>query len=221
MKSKYRFSLVIIVILLVITTSLGSSYALWSVSKTQPEANNIATANCFQLTNVANDSTNINLTDTYPLTDQKGLLTTPHIITVTNNCNVDIPFRLYLHTLTAEANAEKPRIPDQYIRASVVNGASTVTNDLTTFTADANYQSSLQYHQSGSNTNTNGTINNSYILTSGTIASNETKTFSIRLWIKEGDYGSTLNADGSTTYGTDLMNKSFEANVSIDADSRY
>src|SRR5574344_2068903 len=86
MRNKYKVLLLLIVVLLVVTITCGYSYSLWSVTHTQ-ETSNVVNTGCFELT-FSESGSNINLLNTYPISDTKGLLTTPYTFTITNTCTI-------------------------------------------------------------------------------------------------------------------------------------
>ena len=102
MRLKYRVSLAVISILMVMTLFLSSSYSLWKITVTQG-GENVISAGCFdvKLENVDNNN-NINLTNTYPMTDEKGKNLTPYIFKITNNCTIDASYTIYLNQLDSQ-----------------------------------------------------------------------------------------------------------------------
>ncbi len=204
MKKSYKIALLIIVFLLVITVTLGSSYSFWQLTHEQTNNNQLTVANCFSITFTEN-SESINLRNSYPLNDERGMLTSPYSFTIKNNCNTAIPYTISLNTLTiSSAFPELTKLGDQYIRVSLTGTSSfdpVALNTLLTTTSPI----------SDSN------INTTYVLKEGTLAANSSaETYNLRLWVSESAAdGTVLNADGSTTYGTNVMNKAFEARIVV------
>lgn len=171
MRLRYRIPLAVIAIMMVVTMFLGSSYALWKVTKYQPTANVIETG-CFELT-FTEQSSSINLTNAYPITDEKGLKTTPYTFTLKNTCTIDAQYIVYLNTLkTAETKIDDSLIKYSLLKTgdsiSVANPLSTATlnNDVSSFTYDKD-------------------LLTSYSLVTGTLAQNEQVQYNLRLWIDE------------------------------------
>ena len=69
-------------ILLLITLSIGISYASWVFGGTQKDFNTLG-SKCFELT-MMNESEGITLEKTYPITDQEGLELTGYTFTIKN-----------------------------------------------------------------------------------------------------------------------------------------
>lgn len=171
MRLRYRIPLAIIAIMLVITMFLGSSYALWKVTKYQETANVIETG-CFELS-FTEQSSSISLKNTYPITDEKGLKTTPYMFTLKNTCTIAADYKVYLNTLEPTGT----KITDTLIKyslqktggsvavASLLSGA-TVNKDVTNFTYDKN-------------------LLTSYEIATGTLQPEESAQYSLRLWIDE------------------------------------
>ena len=112
MRLRYRIPLAIIAIMMVVTLSIGSSYALWKVTKEQDVAN-IITTGCFEVSFIE-ESNSINLTNTFPITDEKGLTTTPYVFTLKNTCTIDADYTIYLNTLNLTNG--KTKIADNLIK---------------------------------------------------------------------------------------------------------
>ena len=81
MSKKYQISLLVISVLLVLAIITGTSYALWSNTHVQ-QSQNVVTTTCFSITFA--ESSNISMSNAYPMSDEKGLTTTPYTFTVTN-----------------------------------------------------------------------------------------------------------------------------------------
>lgn len=171
MRLRYRIPLAVIAVMMVATMFLGSSYALWKVTKYQETANVIETG-CFELT-FTEQSSSINLTNTYPITDEKGLKTTPYTFTITNTCTIDADYTVYLNTL----QTTKSKIDDGLIKYSLFKtGDSVATANLLTSATVNTDVSSFTYDK---------TLLTSYSLVSGSLAQNESAQYSLRLWIDE------------------------------------
>lgn len=171
MRLRYRIPLAVIAVMLVITMFLGSSYALWKVTKYQ-ETTNIIETGCFELS-FTEQSSSISLKNTYPITDEKGLKTTPYMFTLKNTCTIAADYKVYLNTLETTGT----KITDSLIKYSLQKtgdsvavasllGAATVNSDVTNFTYDKN-------------------LLTSYELATGTLQPEDSVQYSLRLWIDE------------------------------------
>lgn len=201
LRLKYRIPLAIIAIMLVVTLSIGSSYALWKVTKEQSVAN-IITSGCFDVSFIE-QSSSINLTNTYPMSDEKGLQTPAYVFTLKNTCTIDADYTIYLNTLNLTSG--KNKIADNLIKYSITKTGAVENNNVallnTATTADKTMFNATDFDATTA-------IDTSYSLASGTLKASSTKngtdggeaTYSLRLWI-----------DSSAT--TAINGQSFEASV--------
>jgi hypothetical protein len=126
MRLGYRISLIVIGVLLAVSTTLGSSYALWTITDYQETPNEI-TSGCFSLSytdTIDEKSTSINLTNTYPITDDKGLELSPYVVTLKNTCNIASAYKL---SLTTDNNNT---LNDQYLKTNLINKTQNTTFDI-------------------------------------------------------------------------------------------
>ncbi len=176
MRLRYRISLAVIAIMMVGLMFLGSSYALWKVTKYQ-QTENIIQTGCFAIT--FSDKNPINLTNAYPVADSKGLQLTPYEFTIQNTCDVKASYTVYLNTLETGAT----EIPYNLVKYSLqkVGGASAVAKSLSAATPN-NETSSFNYSK---------TLKSSFALETsegeakGVLAENESVKYNLRLWIDE------------------------------------
>lgn len=195
MRLRYRIPLAMIAIFMVLTLFMASSYALWKVTIYQ-ETENIIETGCFSI-EFKNESSSINLGNTYPMSDASGLKTTPYTFTLKNTCTVDAKYTLYLNTLAVNGT----KLDDNLIKYSIVksDGALNVVQKLAT----AKTNSDLSHFSF------NKKVLKSYELGTGTLkgkssdTSNDggSATYSLRLWI-----------DSSAT--KTIANQTFEAGIS-------
>lgn len=196
MKIGYRISLLVIGILLAISTTIGSSYALWTITETQ-EDSNVITSGCFTLSYTDifdNKSTSINLTNTYPLTDEKGLTLSPYTVVLKNTCNIAATYEL---TLTTDANNT---LNDEFLKTNLVN----VTTNTSFNTNTLNTLEKITLDENLIDTITNEkaiTTKDTYLLANGVLNPEEEVKFELRLW---------LSSDAPNT----TMGKKFTAVVS-------
>lgn len=193
MRLRYSIPLTVIAILFVITMFIGSSYSLWKVTEYQQTENVIRTG-CFELA-FTEQSSSINLTNTYPMSDEKGLKTTPYLFTLTNTCDIDASFSIYLNTF--EAKNGETKIDDRYIKYIIgeTNASSSVGQNL----SSAQKNTDISNFQYGAGNK----IATSYEIATGTLKGNtnsellngESASFSFRLWI---DSSATTAINGQT-----------------------
>ena len=179
MKNK-KTILLIIGILLGISFLAGISYAYYIKSHSQEE-NNVVKTKClnFSLTNEKND---IKLDEQYPIPDSEGRKLTPYQFTITNTCEQFISYNVNLESLeatTMDSSAVKVMINNE----APVNLS---TLESTSVSIDSSKDSK--------------------ILATGSLGSNDSVDYALRLWM---DYGDTAD--------TSSMNKVFESKVVVTA----
>ena len=179
--NKKKKIILTIVVLLVTITVIGVSYAYWILSFSSVNPNKVATS-CLSLS-LTNEKNDINLTKVYPISDAEGKKLTPYSFTITNTCDLFLSYTVNLEVLNAST------MPYKYIKAMVNNEAITNLNDLedTTTTLD--------------NTST------SKILAKGTLGTDDSADYNIRLWMDE----------DVTVNDTDSMSTEFLSKVTISA----
>ena len=177
MKKNTKIIILVGVILLVIVSVVGVTYAFLSTGGTQEQANTF-NSGCLSIS-LTNESASINLTNTFPITDIEGLNTTSYDFTIENTCNSSTNYQINLESLNPVSNT----LDADYIKVSL--SSDTVGNVISTLS---------------DNNTTTSYIDGSYIshnLYTGTIAGNTTKTYHLRLWI---DYDATVAQAANKTY---------------------
>ncbi len=202
MKNKYRYSLIIITFLLLITTSMGSSYSLWVINRSTATEDVLEGLTCFEIDTTGSTSM-IQDYALVPMPDERGVLMSPSLIKVKNNCNIRIPFRIILATI----NYDNTPINESFIRFSL-SGDQTIAPAYLSSRETIN-----DYALSGQ------TINNTYIITTDYVDPNETKNYGFRTWLTDTNLTSTTLQDGTIVYGGDLVNKRFNAFIIVEANS--
>ena len=181
MKKKHKILLFTIGTLLILSLCISTSYALWASSVTQ-ESENVVSADCFEITFV--DSNPIHLEHSFPMRDSDGVQTTPYEFTIKNICNHAADFQINLETLSAS------------------------TLDASNIKADLNGRIS-EYGNATSVTPTFNNASSAARLYSDTLASNETKSYNLRLWIKE------------DAVQSEIENKIYSSKISVIATPKY
>lgn len=172
-----------------------NTYSLWSPTYSQNDVNKII-AGCFELEvndlDVNSASTAIKLENTYPMTEDKGLLTSPYLLTIKNTCNIPSEYTVILNKFN------NSNLQNDFIRYQMKNGDNVSTQLLSNankYVLDASLKNDLETERGLS-------INESFNLATGSLNENETVSYELRIWV---DYNAT----------NDTMNKSFEANVTV------
>ena len=132
--NKKVFVFVIVGFLLILSLALGLSYASYLVDKTQSNNNEI-TFGCFNLdvTQQTNPLTselyNINLVNSFPMSDAQGTSKTPYVVTVTNNCTTNT---YDTETVIAINVLKTNTISENYVRVATQLGNNQIS-DLNAF----------------------------------------------------------------------------------------
>ena len=152
-------------ICLLILLGIGLSYSMWNMRVSQDTDNVISTTDCFDIT-LANQSNAIKLDNAYPITDTKGKTLTPFTFSINNVCDTAVAYTVSLE------NLEGTTLASDYLKVMVNNNEPLLLNSLST--TDVVNTTSIE----------------SRVLDTGTLFKNNTKEYSIRLWI---DYNTTLD----------------------------
>lgn len=152
-------------ICLLILLGIGLSYSMWNMRVSQDTNNVISTTDCFDIT-LANQSNAIKLDNAYPITDTKGKTLTPFTFSIKNVCDTAVAYTVSLESL------EGTTLASDYLKVMVNNNEPLLLNSLST--TDVVNTTSIE----------------SRVLDTGTLFKNNTKDYSIRLWI---DYNTTLD----------------------------
>ena len=179
--NKKKQIILTIVILLVTITVIGVSYAYWILSFSSVNPNKVATS-CLSLS-LTNEKNDINLPKAYPISDAEGKKLTPYSFTITNTCDLFLSYIVNLEVL------KDSTMPYKYIKAMVNNEAITNLNALE------------------DNTTTLDNASTSKILAKGTLGTDDSADYNIRLWMDE----------DVTVNDTDSMSTEFLSKVTISA----
>ena len=152
-------------ICLLILLGIGLSYSMWNMRVSQDQTNVISTTDSFDIT-LANQSNAIKLDNAYPITDTKGKTLTPFTFSIKNVCDTAVAYTVSLESL------EGTTLASDYLKVMVNNDEPLLLNSLST--TDVVNTTSIE----------------SRVLDTGTLFKNNTKEYSIRLWI---DYNTTLD----------------------------
>ena len=180
MNKKIDKRYILIIILGFILVLVGSSYALWIEDLYQDDENVMATS-CFNVTLEQADS--IGLKNAYPLYDKDGKKLTPYTFTIKNNCEAYASYQVNFETLTANTLTN-----NSFIKLMLNNESPKLLSD---------YQST---------TTTLDTSSNAYVLATGALDVNESKTYELRLWIDE-----------KVTTSDNVQNTKFSGQVTVTA----
>lgn len=180
MSKNKKIILIILSIFIVLGLFLGVSYAYYIKSINQEESNVVKTK-ClnFSLTNEKND---IMLDEQYPIPDSEGRKLTPYQFTITNTCEQFISYNVNLESLEATT------MDSSAIKVMINNEAPVNLSTLESTSVSID------------------TSKDSKILATGSLGSNDSVDYALRLWM---DYGDNVD--------TSSMNKVFESKVVVTA----
>ena len=154
-------TLIILVILIVLVSILGVSYASWLFTGRQKDFNTLG-SKCFELT-MMNESEGITLDKTYPISDEEGLSTTGYTFTIKNTCNTYATYEVNLEDMLVE----EKRLSGEYIKVSINDGKPINLKELE--------EKEPTIEES----------DKAYELTSGSLGPEEETTYTIKLWMDE------------------------------------
>lgn len=145
----------------------GVGYALWTIPKTKGEPNIISTG-CFK-TIFTEGSSNIDLINAYPISDEQGSLTNAYNFTIENTCSLAASYQVNIESLdstTLSPSRIKISIDNEepVLLSSLDNSYSTIPDALT-----------------------------SKVLKSGKLTAGTSKSYSLRLWLDNTNGSDTIS----------------------------
>ncbi len=176
----------VLIFIFVMVIFTGISYAYWQKNYSQNSTNKIKSG-CFSF--ALADENQINLTNTYPMSENDAMKNTPYTFTVNNNCSTDMYYNV---TLNTTGNSDL----DAYLNYKLVDEKNNVVGPTIINTAK-------QYEEYNNSTYTDKNDNtydilNSYILTTGSlkaaimnsdnsqvVTAGESKTYKLYIWMDE------------------------------------
>ena len=192
MKLKYKILMAIIAVSIGLCLMIYQSYALWVVTLSGQE--NIVEVGCFNIEFIENTSS-IALSNSYPVSDEKGMSGEAYSFTITNKCTVDSAYQVTLNTLNANTMGDDKVKYVIYKDSESKPSVGSLVNSAP-INADK-----------GNITVTD--LKESYIIASGELkgaseenGTGESHTYNVYLWIDE-------NA------GNEVENTRFEASINI------
>ncbi len=198
MKPRTRIILLsIISILIVVTIVLGVTYSFMKADIESSSVTEVSLKSCAKIT-LKDTDVSINLNNTYPMSKNKALQTTPYTFTVSSSCENYVGFNLYLATLntnTLDASNIHYIITNNASKDILAEGIlSNATNAESEFSNEEKTQL---------NSGINGTYGSIYKLYNESIPLQGEKSYDIYLYV-----------DGSVTNAS-TMNKSFKSGIAV------
>ena len=163
MRKAYKIILMVISILLIGSIIIGTSYSMWVKTAVQKEQN-IVNSSCFDIE--FTESSNINLTNAMPISDEAGLKKKPYTFTLKNTCNMNSKVSIALDVLSTSTMSSSA------IKTSLTKGNKSGTPTLLT-----SLDKKAEVDISGAK--------EAYILGTDIIGANKSKSYSLYLWMDE------------------------------------
>ena len=164
----YRYKkrmLILCIMLAVVLMITGVSYAVFTSYSSQTDANTLATS-CMDLE--FNGQNEINLLNTYPISEGEALEQTPYTFTIKNKCDNYIEYYVIASVISTTNKVDSKYVKVSFLGDNDLNGA--VINTLESI---ATPQSLSKYN-----------ITENYILKRGDgITKDESRTFNFRMWL--------------------------------------
>lgn len=174
--AKRQLLITLFSILGVTIISLGSAYAVFtSVSKSADY--NVIKVGTLNI-DFGDSTSTINLNGNYPMTDEEGLQLAPYKFTITNTGTLTADYEVFIQddtNMISEDNCEGNQLNKDYIRYQLDNGTPANLSSI-----------------AGSN----------YRIARGTLAPEESVTYTLYVWIREG-------------VGNDVLNKHYHGKIVV------
>ena len=166
--SLYRYKkrmLILCVMLAVVLMITGVSYAVFTSYSSQTDANTLA-ASCMDLE--FNGQNEINLLNTYPISEGEALEQTPYTFTIKNKCDNYIEYYVIASVISTTN-----KIDSKYVKVSLLGDNDLNGTVINTLESISTPQSLSKY-----------SITENYILKRGDgISKDESRTFNFRMWL--------------------------------------
>ena len=166
--SFYRYKkrmLILCIMLAVVLMITGVSYAVFTSYSSQTDANTLATS-CMDLE--FNGQNEINLLNTYPISEGEALEQTPYTFTIKNKCDNYIEYYVIASVISTTN-----KIDSKYVKVSLLGDNDLNGTVINTLESISTPQSLSKYN-----------ITENYILKRGDgISKDESRTFNFRMWL--------------------------------------
>ncbi len=175
MKERKRKITVITVIGIMLFSCVATlSYALWERLFTQSDENKITTLDCFDIT-YENESAATTLNGAVPIKEEEGLKLEPYKITIKNTCDTNAKYNVILN------KKKGSNLDNKFVRTAVDKKTILLSEATQIETRKiSNYE-----------------VDSSYIIGSGFITGQQTKTIEIRSWM---DWETQANEGQNKTF---------------------
>ena len=188
----YRYKkrmLILCIMLAVVLMITGVSYAVFTSYSSQTDANTLA-ASCMDLE--FNGQNEINLLNTYPISEGEALEQTPYTFTIKNKCDNYIEYYVIASVISTTN-----KIDSKYVKVSLLGDNDLNGTVINTLESISTPQSLSKYN-----------ITENYILKRGDgISKDESRTFNFRMWLD------SSNKDVWTR--EDIEGKDYQVKISV------
>ncbi len=163
---RYKKRMLILCIMLAVVLMItGVSYAVFTSYSSQTDANTLA-ASCMELE--FNGQNEINLLNTYPISEGEALEQTPYTFTIKNKCDNYIEYYVIASVISTTN-----KIDSKYVKVSLLGDNDLNGTVINTLESISTPQSLSKYN-----------ITENYILKRGDgISKDESRTFNFRMWL--------------------------------------
>ena len=187
---KYKKRMLILCIMLAVVLMItGVSYAVFTSYSSQTDANTLA-ASCMDLE--FNGQNEINLLNTYPISEGEALEQTPYTFTIKNKCDNYIEYYVIASVISTTN-----KIDSKYVKVSLLGDNDLNGTVINTLESISTPQSLSKYN-----------ITENYILKRGDgISKDESRTFNFRMWLD------SSNKDIWTK--EDIEGKDYQVKISV------
>ena len=175
-KKPIIFAIILIAFAVLLITGSIYTFANWTINRQQTDEN-IVNSGCLSILfndkDINDNIININLSNSYPMSDSMGLGTIPYSFTVKNTCTLKANINIYLHSISTST------LDSRYIKYNIINDINNTSytrslNNHEIAELDSYYLAELQNN-----------ILNSYNIDSVTLEPDDTASFNLRLWIDD------------------------------------
>ena len=188
----YRYKkrmLILCIMLAVVLMITGVSYAVFTSYSSQTDANTLA-ASCMDLE--FNGQNEINLLNTYPISEGEALEQTPYTFTIKNKCDNYIEYYVIASVISTTN-----KVDSKYVKVSLLGDNDLNETVINTLESISTPQSLSKYN-----------ITENYILKRGDgISKDESRTFNFRMWLD------SSNKDIWTK--EDIEGKDYQVKISV------
>ena len=187
---RYKKRMLILCIMLAVVLMItGVSYAVFTSYSSQTDANTLA-ASCMDLE--FNGQNEINLLNTYPISEGEALEQTPYTFTIKNKCDNYIEYYVIASVISTTN-----KIDSKYVKVSLLGDNDLNGTVINTLESISTPQSLSKYN-----------ITENYILKRGDgISKDESRTFNFRMWLDSN------NKDIWTS--EDIEGKDYQVKISV------